>query len=78
MVHSDFEWGFIADLNHNIILMHAHAHWVVYYFQPSHNSVNTHQNENRFLAFGSLTSNTEVENKIISVCIIVCSKLSGI
>ena len=27
----------------------------------SHNSENTHQNENRFLAFGSLTSNAEVE-----------------
>ena len=44
----------------------------------SHNSVNTHQNENRFLAFGSLTSNAEAENAIISVCIIVCSKFSGI
>ena len=38
------------------------------------NSVNTHQNENRFLAFGSLISNAEVENAIISDCIIVCSK----
>ena len=44
----------------------------------SHNSVNTHQNENRFFAFGSLTSDAEVENAIISVCIIVCSKFSGI
>ena len=44
----------------------------------SHKSENTHQNENRFLAFGSLTSNAEVENAMISVCIIVCSKLSGI
>ena len=43
----------------------------------SHNSENTHQNENRFLAFGILTSKAEVEN-MISVCIIVCSKLSGI
>ena len=44
----------------------------------SNNSVNTHQNENRFLAFGSLTSNAEVENVMISVCIIVCSKFSGL
>ena len=27
----------------------------------SHNSVNTHQNENRFLAFGSPTSSAEVQ-----------------
>ena len=27
----------------------------------SHNTVNTHQNENRFLTFGSLTSSAEVE-----------------
>ena len=76
MVHCDFEWGFIADLNRTIILMLAHAHCVVYYFQASHNSVNSHQNENRFLAFGSLTSNAEVENAMISVGIIVCSKFS--
>ena len=44
----------------------------------SHNSVNIHQNENRFLAYGSLTSNAEVENAMISVCIIVCSKFSEI
>ena len=44
----------------------------------SHNSINTHQNENLFLAFGSLTSNAEVENAMISVWIIVCSKFSGI
>ena len=44
----------------------------------SHKSVNTHQNENRFLAFGSLTSNAEVENAMISVGIIVSSKFSGI
>ena len=44
----------------------------------SHNSVNNHQNENQFLAFGSLTSNAEVENAMISICIIVCSKVSGI
>ena len=62
MVHCDFEWGFIADLIRSIM----------------HNSENTHQNENRFLAFGSLASNAEVENAMISVCIIVCSELSGI
>ena len=44
----------------------------------SNNSVNTHQNENRLLVFGSLISYTEVENKIISECIIVWSKFSGI
>ena len=44
----------------------------------SHTSENTHQNENRFIAFGSLISNAEEENATISVCIIVCSKLSGI
>ena len=44
----------------------------------SNNSVNTHQNENRVLAFGSLISNAEVENAMISDCIIVCSKFSGI
>ena len=33
MVHCDFELGFIADLNRTIILMLAHAHSVVYYFQ---------------------------------------------
>ena len=44
----------------------------------SHNSVNTHQNENRFLAFGSLASTAKVENAMISVCIIVCSQFSGI
>ena len=43
-----------------------------------HNSGNTHQNENWFLAFESLTSSAEVENAKISVCIIVCSKFSGI
>ena len=44
----------------------------------AHNSVNTHQNENLFLAFRSLTSSAEVEKAMISVCIIVCSKFSGI
>ena len=43
----------------------------------SDNSVNTHQNENRFLAFGSLISNAE-ENAMISDSIIVFSKFSGI
>ena len=45
-----------------------------------HISVNTHQNENRFFAFGSLTSSAEVhvENAMITVCIIVCSKFCGI
>ena len=42
------------------------------------NSVNTHQNENRFHVFGSLISNAEVENAIISDSIIVFSKFSGI
>ena len=57
--------------------MLANAHCVVYYFQHAH-GWHTHQNENRFLAFGSLLSNAEVENAIISSCIIVCSNLSGI
>ena len=65
------------DSNRTIILMLVHTHCVVYYFQASNNSVNTHQNENRFLAFGSLISNAEVENAMISDCIIVCSKFSG-
>ena len=47
-------------------------------WSASNNSVNTHQNENRFLAFGSLISNTEVEDAMISDCIIVCSNCSGI
>ena len=78
MVHGDFEWEFIADLNHTIILMLAHAHCVAYHWSASHNFVNTHQNENRFLAFGSLTSSAEVENAMPSVCVMVWSKLSGI
>ena len=44
----------------------------------SNNSGHTHQNEKRYLAFGSLISNAEVENAMISNCIIVCSKFSGI
>ena len=67
MVHGDFERGFIADLNRTIILMLVRAHCVVYYFKHAHDSVNTHQNENRFLAFRSLISNTDtnagVENE---------------
>ena len=43
----------------------------------ANNSGNTHQNENMFLAFGSLISNAVVENAMISDCIIVCSKFSG-
>ena len=78
MVHCDFEWGFIADLNRTITLMLVHAHCVVYYFQHVYVRVNTHQNENRFVAFGSLISHAEVENTIISDCIIVCSNFSGI
>ena len=35
----------------------------------------THQNENRFLAFGSLISNAEAENAMISNRIIVCSSV---
>ena len=47
-------------------------------WSESDNSVNNHQNENRFLAFGSLISNAEVENAIFSDSIIVFSKFSGI
>ena len=36
MVHADFDFGFIADCNRTIILMLAHAHCVVYYFQHAH------------------------------------------
>ena len=67
MVHGDFEWGVRADLNCTIILMLAHALCVVYYFQHAHGRHRiTHQNENQFLAFGSLISNEEVENAMIS------------
>ena len=44
----------------------------------SNNFVNTPQNGNRFLAFGSLISHAEVENAMMSDCIIVCSKFSGL
>ena len=36
MVHGDFEWRFIADLNRTIILMLAHAHCVFYNFQHAY------------------------------------------
>ena len=52
--------------------------WFTTFSMPtvaSRNSVNT-QNENRFLAYGSLTSNAEVENVMISVCFIVCLQFS--
>ena len=69
-------------LNPTIILMFAHAHCVVFHsacpWSASNNSVNTHQNENRLLAFGSLISNAEVKNAMISDCIIGCSKFSEI
>ena len=69
----------IADLNRTIILMLAHAHYLFYYFQHAYGRHrNIHQNEIRFLAFGSLVSNADVENEMISDCIIVSSKLSGI
>ena len=44
----------------------------------SYNSGKTNQNENRVLAFGSLISNKEEENAMISDFVIVCSKLSAI
>ena len=44
-------------------------------WSPSNNSVFTHQNENRFLAFGSQISNAEDENAIISDCIISLVKI---
>ena len=47
-------------------------------WSASNNSVNTHQIDNRFLAFGSLIFNAEVEYAMIPDCIIVCSKFSGI
>ena len=47
-------------------------------WSASDNSVNTHQNENRFLAFESLISNAEVENAMIFDSFIVFSKFSGI
>ena len=62
----DFERGFIANLKCTIIIVSAHAHCMVYYFQ------------HRFLAFESLISSAEVENAMISDYIVVCSKFSGI
>ena len=63
--------------------MLAHAHCVFLLlsaclWSASNNSGNTHQNENRVLAFGSFISNTEVENAMISDCIMVCSKFDEI
>ena len=80
MVHGDFEWMFIADLNRTIACARALCGLLLSTCprSASHNFVNTHQNENRFLAFGSLTSSAEVENAMISVCIIICSKFSGL
>ena len=49
-----------------------------YLWSASNNSVNTHQNENRFVAFGSLISHAEVDNAMISDCIIVWSIFIGI
>ena len=76
MVHGDFEWGFIADLSVPSCNACACALYGLLLsacpWSASNNSVNTHQNENRFLAFGSLISNAEVENALISDCIIVC------
>ena len=60
MVHGDFERGFIADLNRNLLLSACPR-------SASHNSVNTRQNENRFLAFGSLTSSAKVENEFLAI-----------
>ena len=75
MVHCDFEWGFIADLNHTIIFNACACALCGLLLSAcpsaSVNSVNTHQNENWFLAFRSLISNAEIENAIISVSIIV-------
>ena len=51
---------------------------LAYLWSASKNSVHTRQNENRFLAFGSLIARAEVENAMISDCIKVCSKFSGI
>ena len=62
LLSGDFEWGFIADLNRTIIVMLG----LLLSARPwsaSNNSVNTHQNENRVLAFESLISNAKVENK---------------
>ena len=47
-------------------------------WSASNISVNSHQNENRFLAFGSLISHAEVANAMIFDYIISWSKFSGI
>ena len=54
-------------------ILHSASLW-----SASNISGNIHQNENRFLAFGSQISNTEVENAMISDCIIDCIKFNGI
>ena len=82
MVHCDFKWGFIADLNRTIILILVHMHCVVYYFQHAHG-------RHRITPFilikmkigflhSEASSNAEVENAMISDCVLVCSKYSGI
>ena len=67
--------GVIADLNRTIMLILAHGHCVFYYFQHAYGRhLITRQNENRFLAFGSLISIAEIDNALF--LIIVCSKFS--
>ena len=83
MVHGDSERGFIADFKRTILFNACACAMCGLLLSAcprsaSHNSVNTHQNENQFLALGSLTSNAEVENTMIFACIILCSKFSGI
>ena len=78
MVHGDFEWGFKANLNCTIIFYACACALCFVLLSASNNSVNTHQNENRFLTFGSLKSNAEVENAMISDSIIVCYNFRGI
>ena len=52
---------------HCIVLLLSSCMWLA-----SNNFGNTHSNENRFLAFGSLISNAKVENALISDYVIVC------
>ena len=58
--------------------MIAHTHCMFYYFQKSNTSGNTQLNKNRFLAFGGLISNAEIDSATIADFIIVCSNFSGI
>ena len=64
---ADFEWWFIADLNRT---MRMRTVCFTTFSMPmvgiEYNSGNIRQNENRFLAFGSLISNAEVETAMIS------------